>query len=407
MPDKAQILIIGAGEAGVAAASALREGGHKGKIILVNEEACTPYERPPLSKEMLTVPDAGLKLIRRPEWYAENDIDLLSSTRVLSIDADRKIARLADGDQKAIVYDKLMFATGARPRRLSDFGDDVIYLRTHNDSLALRNRLVEVENVVVIGGGVIGLEVASSARSLGKHVTVMDTADRLMGRVLAPCISSLLQTLHETHGTEILFGAGQLTREGDSILLENGRRFQADLIVAGIGVLPNDELARQAGCRIDNGIVVDQCGRTSVQDIYAAGDVAALHHPAYDRMMRIETWQHASRHGGHVGRTMMGFDDGYRQIPWFWTDQFGVNLQMAGSADGADQTVWRGGPECGTAFHFAGTRLIGVTTINNGRDMRPAIQLIESGWRGDCRELVDESIALPKLIKQILRTMQR
>jgi NADPH-dependent 2,4-dienoyl-CoA reductase/sulfur reductase-like enzyme len=403
-----RIVIVGAGEAGVAAAEALREGGYQGEVLLLSAEPVIPYERPPLSKEILLGIESEMRLIRPGDWYESNAITLLLSAEASAVDPDARIVevKLDDGATRTVSYDKLLLATGGRPRRLPSLADSVFYLRTQTDCENLRSRLRDARQVAVIGGGVIGLEVAAAARELGKPVTVVDLAPRLMARAVAPPVSDVLKALHEEHGVEFLLGAKDVA-PCDGAVLVDSCRIDADLIVAGIGICPNTELAEQAGCHIDNGIVVDGAGRTSVPGIYAAGDVAAMPHPLFDQAVRIETWQHAGRHGAHVAQAMMGADDSFVGVPWFWTDQYDVNLQMAGSHVGADNTVWRGDASRGTAFHFADRKLLGVTTINNGRDIRPSVQLIEAGWRGDPELLTDPAEPLQRIVKRLLQELPK
>lgn len=408
---KRQFIIIGAGEAGVAAASTLREAGYDGSLLLISEEQYLPYERPPLSKELLLGTQDGLKPIRPEPWYAEQEVDLRLGVQVEEIDVSEQAVKVRnpDGSIDALEYDKLLLATGARVRELPGNPDGIIYLRTHDDGMRLRERLAKASSVVIIGGGVIGLEVASSARAMGLSVTVMDPAPRLMARAFVPEVSEELRTLHESAGVRILTGVSGIevtVGEAGQFLVHNDTDSVAsDLVVAGIGVVPNVELGATAGCAINNGIVVDGAGQTSVANIYAAGDVAAFHHPTFQRAMRVEAWQHAGRHGAHVARAMVSAEDHYCEIPWFWTDQHGVNFQVAGTVADCDATHWRGEGESRTAFHFSGQTLVAVTTINNGRDMRPATKLLAAGWRGHPTELLDPTLALGKISQRLLTEM--
>lgn len=409
---EAQFVIVGAGEAGAAGAATLREAGFAGRIVLLSEESQFPYERPPLSKEMLLGTQSDIKPIRPATWYAENQIDLQLNVRVENIDAAGQSVtiRTPDGETGQLRYDKLLLTTGARVRELPGGGDSIRYLRTHEDGVRLRQSLAAGAHVAVVGGGVIGLEVASSARALGCEVTVVDVAPRLMARALAPEISALLRKLHEDAGVRILtdvksVAIDQAEDGRTALVLGVGETIVADVVVAGIGVVPNDELARMAGCRIDNGIVVDGCGRTSVDNIHAAGDVAAFHHPVFERPMRVEAWQHAGRHGAHVARAMMNVQDDYCEVPWFWTDQHGVNVQVAGAAGECDATYWRGDGDKRTAFHFADGALVAVSTINNGRDIRPSTKLLAAQWRGDPAPLLDAGVQLGKVVTRLLEEM--
>ena len=404
-----QVVIVGANEAGTAAAAALRESGFTGRVVLLSDERQAPYERPPLSKEMLLGELTDTKLIRPAEWYEDEGIDLRLGCRAVGVDAGEQsvVVRSADGAEEKLHYDKLLLTTGARARELPGAGDDVLYLRTYEDSMRLREAMERGARIAVIGGGVIGLEVASSARALGNEVTVVDVAPRLMARALAPDISVLLRQLHEEAGVHIFTDVKSVDIEADAeggkrLRLGTGESVVADVVVAGIGVVPNTELGQMAGCHTDNGIVVDGCGRTSVENIYAAGDVASFHHPTFARPMRVEAWQHAGRHGAHVAHAMMNVRDDYCEVPWFWTDQHMTNVQVAGLAADCDATFWRGEGEKRTAFHFSQGELVAVTTINNGRDIRPSTKLLAARWKGDPAGLLDLSRPLGKLVTSLL-----
>ena len=407
MSDSA-IIIVGAGEAGVAAAAALREAEYGGRILLLSEEQPFPYERPPLSKELLFGSAAGLKFIRPIEWYEEQRIEFRPGVRVTGASpVEQRISIETEGGvREQLSYEKLLLTTGARVRELSGPGQGVLYLRTYEDGLRLRSALAVSRSVVIVGGGVIGLEVASSARALGLTVTVVDVAPRLMARALAPEISDFVAELHRNAGVTVLTDVRSVEIESvggaRQVRLGTGETIDADLVLAGVGVVPNDELGAMAGCRIENGIVVDGAGRTSIKNIYAAGDVASFHHPIFSRPMRVEAWQHAGRHGTHVARAMAGISNDYCEVPWFWTDQHAVNIQVAGVAAQCTETVWRGEGEDRTAFHFSQGRLVAATTINNGRDMRPATKLIAAGWSGSLTELAEMSAPLGKIVGRIL-----
>lgn len=397
------LVIVGAGEAGVAAAAAIREKDALCRILLLSEEAELPYARPPLSKEMI-VEGCAATLIRPKEWFHEAGIELLLHTRVHSINPKQREVLFfhgVTGQRQTVRYDAILLATGARVRKIT--GDhQVVYLRTSQDSVRLSRQLNTARSVAIIGGGIIGLEVASSARTLGKDVTVIDLTDRLMARALPPEISQIVLERHTNAGVKVILNAGSISVDGNMLTLGNGLKLEADLIVAGIGVTPNDDLARNAGCAVDNGILIDGCGRTSVAGIFAAGDVAHFHHPLFERYIRVEAWKHAGRQGAHVGRAMIGLDDEYRDAPWFWTDQHGLNLQVVGDTTDISKTVWRELPGKRTAFHFKGDRLVAVTALDNGREIRPATRLIEARWQGDPNDLLDATETLSSIEKRLL-----
>lgn len=403
MSTPSAIVVVGAGEAGVAATAAIRQAGFAGSLVVLGEEPHPPYARPPLSKELLLEPAAASELIRPASYYRDNAIELRLGAKVAAINAETRCVRVVqNGVVQDLRYEALLLATGARPRMLPGGGEtEICYLRTIDDGNRLKARLGSVAHLVVIGGGVIGLEVASAARAVGKRVSLVEPAPRLMARALAPEVSKFLAELQRDAGIELHSGVGVTEVIDGAVVLANGRRIECDLIVAGIGVVPNDELAVMAGCATENGIVVDGTGQTSVAGIFAAGDVAAFHHPIFGCRLRVEAWQHARRHGAHVGRAMLGATGDYRELPWFWTDQHGVNIQVVGMASSADRTVWRGEDRKRTAFHLAGDRLVGATTINNGRDIRPATKLIEAGWRGDPAVLANPSRPFAKIADEL------
>lgn len=405
------VAIVGAGEAGVAAAAALREAGFRGRVLLLCEEPDLPYQRPPLSKEVLLGTVKRAPAIRPAEWYANQSVELRLGTRVLAVDARARELVIENGQGRTTErFNQLLIATGGRVRELPGNGAEIHYLRKAADSVRLATTLNAARSVVVVGGGVIGLEVASAARALGKAVTVIDVAPRLMARALDPSISDLLLAKHRAAGIDVVLEVGRVEveayREGKRVRLGDGRVLTCDTIVAGIGITPNVELGATAGCTVDNGIVVDGKGRTSIEGIFAAGDVASFHHPHFQRGIRVEAWRHAGRHGAHVARAMIGTGTDYREVPWFWTDQLGVNIQVAGLPVPSDLTVWRGARARGTAFHFLDGRLVAATTIDNGRDMRPATRLIAAGWRGEPQRLVDMSRPLGVLAAEILPAAQ-
>lgn len=399
------IVIVGAGEAGVAAAHELRANGYDGRLTLLSAEASLPYQRPPLSKEMLVDVDPRDQVIQPEAFYPQNRIDLRLGARVRQIDVfEKSLSIETRGKKERIDYDQLLLATGSRARRFNTRAR-IHYLRSLEDSAQLYGRLREAGSVAIVGGGVIGLEVGSSARALGKDVTVYEEAPRLMGRSLSPCVSDWLAARHKASGSKIVLGAKVQVTE-DRVLIDDAP-VEQDLVIAGIGSEARIELAKQAGCEIDGGIAVDDCGQTSISDIYAAGDVASLPLPGRTGRVRLETWRHAQRHGAHVARCMIGEAQEFSELPWFWSDQDGVNIQITGFAADCDRSFWRSDEAKGqhTVLHAKGGCIVAATTINNGRDMRPATKLVQAAWDGDAqclldinqpfRGLVDEYLAVP------------
>ncbi len=400
-------VIVGAGHAGGRAAQAMRQYGFEGRILLIGEERHVPYERPPLSKELI-VTDAGLEKVRLhdADWYAENRVELIAGNAATSIDPAGKTVGLADGQSTG--FDRLMLTTGARVRRLPVPGadlDGVFYLRTIEDSETIRAHIAAGTEVAVIGGGFIGLEIAGSAVKRGARVAVLEAADRLMGRSVAPEVADWFARMHRDRGVDLRFGVSVAAIEGNGaaagVRLGDGSTVPARVVVIGIGILPNVEIAEAAGLAVDNGIVVDDRGRTSHPDIYAAGDVANQPNIFAGRRLRLESYQNAQDQAAAVARNLCGADEAYEDSLWVWSDQHDVNLQMTGAPDGWDRLVWRGNPDDGpaTVFYLAGDRIVAVNTINNGREMRPARMMMQSGRTFEADALADTSVKLLKLAR--------
>lgn len=394
-------LIVGAGQAAAHAAVAMREADFAGRILMVGEEPHRPYERPPLSKELLTVdPEPPVAYFHDARRYQENAIDLMLGTRVAAVDPTAHRVALSDG--RNIPFDRLLFATGSRPRRLDiRGGETILYLRTLEDARHIRARLVPNSRIVCIGAGVIGLEIASSARKRGCEVTVIEAAGGAMGRMLAPEMADYMVRLHRANGVALHFNAGVTAVEGERVICNGAPTLFADCVIAGIGVLRNTELAEAAGIAVDRGIVTDEFGRTSAPDIFAAGDVAAFWHPLFQRHLRLESWRHAQNHGLAVGRVMAGGTKPYDEIPWFWTDQHGVNVQVAGLPEECVRTVPRGEMEAPSfaAFHLdAENRLVAATGVNAPREVRAAQSIIRARRPVDPAALADVKTPLQRLV---------
>jgi len=401
------MVIIGAGHAGGRAAEAMRQAGFAGEIVLMGEEAHVPHERPPLSKELLIGEEGAEKtFLHPPDYYAENDIDLRLGTRVDAIDRHGHAVVLADGGR--VGYDKLLIATGARVRRIDCPGADLAgihYIRTIDDTLALRPTLKEGVRVAVIGGGFIGLEVAAGARSRGANVTVVELADQVLSRVADPAVGDLVAGLHRANDVRILTGASVERFEGNGRVAElvctDGETIAADVVVVGIGILPNQEIAGDAGLDVGDGIIADEFGRTSDPDIFAAGDVACHFNPILGRHLRLESWANAQNGGIAVARNMVAEPVPYAELPWFWSDQFDLNLQVVGAPMSWERLVTRGDPASGSCvvFYMAGSRVVGATTFNRGREMRACRQLVESGKAVSDAELADQETRLRDLAR--------
>lgn len=367
-----RLVIIGASYAGLQLAAAARDGGYAGPIVLLGDEAHAPYQRPPLSKGFL-VNGGRAQPLKGPDYFAQADIDFRPGTRALAIDRAQRRVKLADGSDLA--YGRLGLTTGARCRTLDCEGaqlDGIHYLRTLDDAARLAAAADGVQRVVVVGGGFIGLEVAASLRTLGKDVSVIEAADRLLGRVAHPLVSRYLHDLHEARGvaihtrTQVVRLAGKDGRVV-AVHLGDGRVLACDLVVAGIGVIANDELAASCGLLVDNGIVVDQYARTSDERIVAAGDCARYPNPwARTPTVRLESVQSANDLARTAAATVCGRPAPYGAVPWFWSDQFDCKLQMAGLTQGWDRIDVLGDPDRHqfAIRYFVQDRLIGVDSVN-------------------------------------------
>jgi len=401
------IVIVGAGHAGGRAAEALRAAGHTGAVTLIGSELHPPYERPPLSKELLAGAVAVEKTYIRPMgWYAEQHIELRLGVDAVGI--DRAARRVTLGDGATVPYDALLLTTGARPRQLripGGQGPRIFYLRDIGDSLALRERLVPGARFVVIGAGFIGLEVAATAKKRGAHVTVLELAPHVLARVLPPEIADYVAELHRRNGVVLRTGVAVTAIEDRgselAIVTGEGERIIADYFAVGIGAQPNIELAQAAGIACEDGIRVDEFGRSSDPDIFAAGDVTRHFNPLVGRHIRLEAWQNAQNQAIAVAKVMAGGTAPFAEVPWFWTDQFDMNLQMAGAPERWDQLVFRGDPaeRSFTAFHLAGGKPVAVTTVNAIRDMRFGRMMIQRGVAVDPALLADKNVKLQDLAR--------
>jgi 3-phenylpropionate/trans-cinnamate dioxygenase ferredoxin reductase subunit len=395
------IVIIGAGHAGGRAAEAMRAAGHAGRITLVGAESHVPYERPPLSKELLAGTMEVEKTYLNPDsFYEENDIQL--HLGVVAQEIERNLGRVRLDDDTDVAFDKLLIATGGRVRKLACEGADlkgVHYVRDLADTLNLRPELREGTRLCVIGGGFIGLEVAATARKRGCHVTVVELADQVLARVADPSVGALVADRHRAEGVHVLTGASVERIEGDGevaeVICTDGETIEVDLVVAGIGILPNVEIAAEAGIECapkgtPGGIKTDEFGRTSAEGIFAAGDVAYQFNPVLGRHVRLESWANAQNGGIRVARNMVGEMEPFAEVPWFWSDQYDLNLQVAGAPLSWDRVVVRGDPTAGKCivFYMTGAHVVGATTFNLGRDMRFCKALIESA-----KDVVDADLA--------------
>jgi 3-phenylpropionate/trans-cinnamate dioxygenase ferredoxin reductase component len=377
--------IVGAGQAGFQTAASLRQDGFAGRIVLIGDEPVLPYQRPPLSKSYLAG-DSGLEeLWLRPEaFYTAHDIEMLAGETATAIDRPERRLRLGSGGE--IVWDHLVLATGARFRPLAVPGaelDGVLPLRTLADADILHDRLAEAREIVVIGAGFIGLEFASVAIARGAAVHIIEITQQAMGRVVSTAISRFFADAHRRWGCEISFGTG-VTRilgadaRATGVETTDGRHIPADLVLICIGVIPNAELARDAGLAVDNGVVVDEYLATADPAVFAIGDCANFPTPFAAGRVRLESVQNAVDQGRCVAAAIAGKSAVYDKVPWFWSDQGDLKLQIAGITQGHDASVLRGDPADGhfSVFCYRGGRLIGVESVNQAADHVVARRLL-------------------------------
>ncbi|MGB0553784.1 MAG: NAD(P)/FAD-dependent oxidoreductase [Alphaproteobacteria bacterium] len=406
--SSARHVVIGAGHAGGRAVEAMRNAGFEGEIVLVGAEEHLPYERPPLSKEILQAkPDYTFPYIRPREYFDEQKIELRLGVAATAIAPTEKTVTLANGE--TLSYDKLLLTTGGRVRTLLLPGGDldcVHYLRTLDEGHTIEAALGEGRNLVVIGGGFIGLEVAASARQRGGSVTVLEIADRLMGRGVPHSISQYFLDLHRDNGVDIRLGTGVERIDGDGavsgVTTSSGERLDADMVVIGVGIIPETGLAEDAGLKVANGIVVDEFCRTSAADIYAAGDVTSHFSPFAGRHIRLEAWQCAQNMAIAAAKVMCGEEAAYSEVPWMWSDQFDTNLQVAGLPDSWDNIVERGDAASGNYIGFVldGEKIAGAIALNQPRDLRLARRMMDAGKEYTAEDLADESISMRELSKR-------
>lgn len=399
------VVIVGASLAGGVAAATLRQEGFDGSIALVGAEPHPPYERPPLSKSYLRGETPFEKALVRPVgFYEQNRIETLFGVRATRVDPGQRMVDLDSGRQ--IRYDKLLIATGARNRRLPIPGIDlpgVFGLRSLADADAISREIAPGRRAVVIGMGFIGCEVAASLRQKGVEVVALDPAPAPLVHVLGPEIAQVVAGIHQDNGVEAYFGESVTSLQGagrlESVVTSSGRQIPCDFAVIGVGVQPEVDFLSGSGVETQNGVLADEYCRTNIDDIYAAGDVANHYHPLRSRRMRVEHWQNAMLQGAAAARNMLGKQQPYDAVHWFWSDQYEFNLQYAGFHDRWDRIVVRGHLERRDflAFYLKEGRLDAVVALNRGKEIRRAMPLIKSGKTLDVDQLADESVDLRSL----------
>ena len=403
---KETVVIAGAGHAAGQLVTSLKQKNYDGKIVLVGDEPYLPYQRPPLSKKFLAGAMEAERLFVKPaSFYDDADIELRLETEITAIDRDGKCLRSSDGDD--IPYDKLVLAFGSRARQLPVEGAKlkcVHYLRSIADVDRIREDFQSGRRLVVVGAGYIGLEVAAVAQQAGLDVTVIEMANRVMSRVVSPEISDFYQIEHTNQGVRFRLSTGVSALTGKkrvkSVTTSEGEEIPADLVVIGVGILPNTELATEAGLDVDNGIVVDDHCRTGDPDVYAVGDCTSHPNAIYGRRLRLESVHNAVEQAKTAAANICGQDTSYSQVPWFWSDQYDLKLQIAGLSEGYDSVAIRGNPaeRSFSCLYLKENRLIAVDAINAPRDFVQSKQLIADHVEIDQDSLGDETAALKDLV---------
>jgi 3-phenylpropionate/trans-cinnamate dioxygenase ferredoxin reductase subunit len=405
MSRKKVSVIVGSGLAGITAAETLRTQGFDGEIIVIGEDVADPYDRPPLSKGYLRGEQQFGEITLHPRsFYDENRIDLFPATKVEAVDVHGGKVHLSDGGR--VSYDAALLATGASPRPLTVRGADlggIHLLRGLQDADWLAADAKKASHVVVVGAGWIGTEVAASLRQLGKQVTIVAPESVPLERVLGGEIGSVFAQLHTDNGVDLKLGRGIAQFRGhrrvDLVILDDGTEIECDLVVVGIGVAPRDELAREAGIACDNGILVDQWLHSTGSNVYAAGDVANVAHPRYGRL-RVEHWANAQNQGAAAARSMMGNQDRYDRIPYFFSDQYDLGMEYTGYSRPTDEVVVRGDLDSREfiAFWLDEGRVTAGMNVNVWDVTGEIEQLIVSGALVDPVALADQSLPLSNLV---------
>lgn len=400
------IIIVGGGQAAAQAAQSLRAEGFEGPIRIFGDEPHAPYQRPPLSKKFLAKEIGFDRVELKPEsFYADNDIATHWGTRITEI--DRKGKRVLTADGQTFEYGKLLMATGSRVREINVPGfemDGIYYLRNIADVEAIQSHFKDGARLVVVGGGYIGLEVAAVAKKHGMDVTVLEAAERVMSRVVDPIVSHFYERVHREEGVKIETGVSVAGFEGDTHVTAvdsgEGKLYPADFVVVGIGIIPNTELAVECGLDVQNGIVVDENCRTSDPDIFAAGDCTSHPNGIYGHRLRLESVHNAIEQGKTAAAAMMGNDKPYNQVPWFWSDQYDLKLQIVGLSAGYTQAVVRGDPENGRSFavfYLKGDTVIAVDAVNRAPEFMMSKQLVHKKAKLDPARIADESIKVKEI----------
>ena len=407
LTDAKRIAVLGGGQAAARAIQSLRMGGYDGELTLVGAEAALPYQRPPLSKAYMKGEFAEERLYFKPAaWYEDNNVDLVLSTRATAINRADRTVEIEHGGK--LDYDALIIATGSRPRNLPIEGanlEHVYALRDLADVERIRPQMVAGRSIVIVGAGYIGLEAAAVAQQMGLKATVLEMAPRVLARVTSPVMSEFYENEHRRQGVDIRTETSLSKLEGtedgavSKAVLSDGTILDADIVLVGIGILPNEELAKDAGISCNNGILVDRDARTSDPRVFAAGDCASRPLVHFGRSGRLESVHNAIEQGKLAAAAILGKSRSVEDCPWFWSDQYDLKLQIAGLSEGYDQIVVRGNPEDRkfAAFYLKNGTLIAVDAINSPPEFLASKKLIMSGAKISADILADTSISMKEI----------
>ena len=408
---KKKILILGGGQSALYAAREIRRNDEEASITILGEEKQLPYERPPLSKDYLLNKKNEEDLVFNNSKVLDDKKIFYINTNITKVDFNTKT--LVSNNEKEYSYDILLIATGSENNKLkldNNLEDEIYYLRNLEEAKIIKKKIENKNNIVIIGGGFIGLEIASSLSQLNKKVTLIEIGNQLMGRIIPKPIADLVKHTHEAAGNKIILNKQILQiskyNENYKILLSDNSELEADFIIAGIGSKPSVSLFENTDLKLDNGIVTNEFCETSIKDVYAAGDVSNFYHPLYKQYIRLESYQHAQNHGICAGKNISGLKTEYTSIPWMWSDQFNLNLQLTGICENFDEIIERGKDiENGIIYFFLKNKSIkgacGLGVAGKvGRDIRITTKLAEKNVMVDKRILGDESQKLNKLISK-------
>ena len=408
---KKKILILGGGQSALYAAREIRRNDEEASITILGEEKQLPYERPPLSKDYLLNKKNEEDLVFNNSKVLDDKKIFYINTNIEKVDFNTKT--LVSNNEKEYRYDILLIATGSENNKLkldNNLDDEIYYLRNLEEAKIIKKKIENKNNIVIIGGGFIGLEIASSLSQLNKKVTLIEIGNQLMGRIIPKPIADLVKHTHEAAGNKIILNKQILQiskyNENYKILLSDNSELDADFIIAGIGSKPSVSLFKNTDLKLDNGIVTNEFCETSIKDVYAAGDVSNFYHPLYKQYIRLESYQHAQNHGICAGKNMSGLKTEYTSIPWMWSDQFNLNLQLTGICENFDEIIERGKDiENGIIYFFLKNKSIkgacGLGVAGKvGRDIRITTKLAEKNVMVDKGILADENQKLNKLISK-------